>query len=250
MAARRRGPFTPVVAALRARFPDLAHPELAIREHRVIADGRVVENPRSLVRRDAAIRVLPARRLRGDRKLSTALDAFQLELTGAVAVDVGAAAGGFTTALLRRGAARVYAVDTGFGQLTGALRHDPRVVDLERTNVADLDRRTIPERVDVVTVDLSYTPVAAIVDPLATLDLSTDARLVALVKPTFELRADRLVTDPRAVRRAIDVAVRAVDARGWTVRATTLPTVTGRRGAIEAFVLAEATAVSRRHRPW
>src|SRR5918998_5223739 len=132
--APRRPPFVAIASAVRARHPDLDDPESAIVEHRVLVDGRLVTNPRARVRRDATIRILRPRRLRGDVKLSSALAALDVDVTGAVAVDVGAAAGGFTTALLRAGAARVYAVDAGFGELRGALRADPRVVVLERVN--------------------------------------------------------------------------------------------------------------------
>ena len=153
-------------------------------------------------------------------------------------MDVGAAAGGFTAALLHRGAERVYAVDAGFGQLVGRLRLDGRVINLERTNVAAIDHHVVPEVVDLVTVDVSYLPVAGAVGSLRRLRLARQAGLVALVKPTFELRASSLVTDARAVRHAIHIAVEAIDASGWRTEACTIPAVTGAGGAIEAFVLA------------
>jgi 23S rRNA (cytidine1920-2'-O)/16S rRNA (cytidine1409-2'-O)-methyltransferase len=238
MAARRRQPFISLTRLLRALHPELGDPEQAVREHRVLVDGRTVTNVHGQVRRDATVRVLPRRRLRGDAKLTVALEAFDLDITGLIAVDVGAAAGGFTTALLRRGVRRVYAVDTGFGQLLGSLRIDPRVVNLERTNVAALDAGAVPEPVDLVTIDVSYTSIASALDGLRTLAFAPDARLVALVKPTFELRAGRLVTDRRFVETAIRRAIHDLDATDWTTDATTLPTVTGRHGAIEAFVVA------------
>jgi 23S rRNA (cytidine1920-2'-O)/16S rRNA (cytidine1409-2'-O)-methyltransferase len=226
----------------RSRAPFVALARLVghrtIEEGRVIVDGRVIANPRALVRRDAAIRVEPERRLRGEAKLGAALDALPVDVRGVVAVDVGAAAGGFTAALLARGAARVYAVDVGVGQLRGRLRADPRVVDLERTNVADLDRRLVPEAVGLVTLDLSYLPVAEAIGDLDGLRYAPAAALVALVKPTFELRAGALVTDPAAVRAAIRRAGAAIGRAGWRVEAATLPAVTGRGGAVEAFVLA------------
>jgi 23S rRNA (cytidine1920-2'-O)/16S rRNA (cytidine1409-2'-O)-methyltransferase len=187
------------------------------------------------VRRDASVRVVTVRPLRGTTKLITALDAFDLDVTGARCVDVGAAAGGFTTALLARGARRVYAVDAGLGQLNGALRADPRVVNLERTNIADVD---IDDDIDLVVMDLSYLSVAGAVGSLDRLRLRQGAELVALVKPTFELRAAALVTDPGAVRAAVGQAVAAVAAAGWRPVATTLPAVTGAAGAVEVFLLA------------
>jgi 23S rRNA (cytidine1920-2'-O)/16S rRNA (cytidine1409-2'-O)-methyltransferase len=182
--------------------------------------------------------VLPGRRLRGDSKLAIALGDLKVDLSGGVAVDVGAAAGGFTIALLRAGARRVYAVDTGYGQLRGSLRVDPRVVNLERTNVAALGLDLVPDVVDVVTMDLSYTSIAAAVGPLGGLRLAAGARLVALVKPTFELAAARVVLDRARVESAIALASTAIESSGWRCDAITLPRASGREGAIEALVLA------------
>src|SRR5439155_15866930 len=95
-------------------------------------------------------------RLRGEAKLEAALSVFPVDLRRRAALDVGAAAGGFTRVLLAAGARRVYAVDAGHGQLLGSLRQDPRVVVLESTNLGDLDRKLAPETVDVVTIDVSY----------------------------------------------------------------------------------------------
>jgi 23S rRNA (cytidine1920-2'-O)/16S rRNA (cytidine1409-2'-O)-methyltransferase len=239
---RPRAPFVALAALLRRRFPDLDDPVAAIAAGHVVVDGRLLHNPAARVRRDAAVRVRPPAHLRGEAKLGAALDALGLDVSGAVAVDVGAAAGGFTAALLGRGAARVYAVDVGHGQLRAALRLDPRVVALERTNVAALDHLLVPEPVDLVTMDLSYLAVAAAVPSLGRLRLSCGAALVALVKPTFELRAPSLVIDVGQVRAAIGAAAAAIDAAGWTPVACTLPATTGAGGAVEAFVEAHRRA--------
>jgi 23S rRNA (cytidine1920-2'-O)/16S rRNA (cytidine1409-2'-O)-methyltransferase len=236
MASRRRQPFIPIAHALRARFPD--QPDDVLANHCVLVDGRLITNPNAQVRRDASIRLLPARRLRGDIKLAAALDALAVESTGVIAVDVGAAAGGFTTALLRAGARRVYAVDTGYGQLRGSLRADPRVVSLERTNVDALRSDVVSDVVDVVTMDLSYTSIAAAIESLDALRLAVGARLIALVKPTFELSAGRVVLDRARVDAAIALASEAIEAAGWRCDAITLPRASGRHGAVEAFVLA------------
>jgi hypothetical protein len=157
---KHRAPFIALTRLLQRRHPELEDPPRAFLSGRVVVDGRMISNPRARVRADASIRVIGPRRLRGHLKLAAALDVFRLDVTGVVAVDVGAAAGGFTAALLDRGAERVYAVDVGFGQLIGRLRLDGRVVNLERTNVAAIDDRVIPEVVDLVTVDVSYLRVA------------------------------------------------------------------------------------------
>jgi 23S rRNA (cytidine1920-2'-O)/16S rRNA (cytidine1409-2'-O)-methyltransferase len=238
LARKHRAPFIALTRHLQRRYPELRDPTKAVVDGRVVVDGRTISNPRARVRGDASIRVIAPRRLRGHSKLATALDAFALDVGGAVAVDVGAAAGGFTSALLDRGAERVYAVDAGFGQLVGRLRVDRRVIDLERTNVAAIDDRVVPEVVDLVTIDLSYLPVADAVGSFQRLRLASQARLIALIKPTFELRAGSLVTDPGEVRSAIRIAVGAIQSSDWRVEACTIPAVTGTGGAIEAFVLA------------
>jgi 23S rRNA (cytidine1920-2'-O)/16S rRNA (cytidine1409-2'-O)-methyltransferase len=226
----------------------LEDPAKAVVDGRVVVDGRTISNPRARVRDDASIRVIGPRRLRGHLKLAAALEAFSLDVKGVVAVDVGAAAGGFTSALLDRGAERVYAIDVGFGQLVERLRHDGRVINLERTNVAAIGHRVVPEVVDLVTVDVSYLPVADAVRSLLRLRLAPQAGLVALIKPTFELRASSLVTDAMAVRHAIHLAVEAIDATGWRAQACTIPAVTGAGGAIEAFVHAHSQIASDRPR--
>ena len=162
----------------------------------VVVDGRVIANPRARVRADAAIRIVSAARLRGGLKLAHALETFAVEVTGRVAVDVGASTGGFTTALLDRGAARVYAIDAGTGQLLGRLRLDARVVNLENRNLGAITTGDVPEPAEVITVDLSYLSLADAIPQLERLAIADDADLVALVKPTFELRLRTPPTDP------------------------------------------------------
>lgn len=122
----------------------------------MLVDGRLVDNPRSLVREGARIALRVEAPLRGEAKLRAALAAFGVSPAGRVALDLGAAAGGFTRVLLEAGASRVYAVDAGYGQLLGSLRQDERVVVLERVNLGALDSARVPEAVELLTIDLSY----------------------------------------------------------------------------------------------
>jgi 23S rRNA (cytidine1920-2'-O)/16S rRNA (cytidine1409-2'-O)-methyltransferase len=234
-----------VVSRHRARFVALA--DLLARHQvadgiavitsgRVLVDGRVISNPRARVRADAALRVLPVQRLRGDLKLSAAFEQLSVDVTDQVAVDVGASAGGFTTALLAAGARRVYAVDAGAGQLVGRLRCDPRVVNLEGHNLGDLTTSVIPESVGVITMDLSYLPLADAVPQLEAFRIEPRADLIALVKPTFELRLGELASDAAQVANAVDRAARGIGTRGWDVQATCPAPRTGRRGAPEMFL--------------
>ena len=164
-----------------------------------------------------------------------ALRAMAVPVTGRIALDVGAAAGGFTRVLLEAGAARVYAVDAGHGQLLGSLRQDPRVVALERTNLGALGPHVVPDVVEVVTMDLSYLPVARAAPQLEAVRLSPTADLVALVKPQHELGLGAPPGD-QGVARAVEHAAAGLAACGWDVVASTRSPVLGSRGAVEWLV--------------
>jgi 23S rRNA (cytidine1920-2'-O)/16S rRNA (cytidine1409-2'-O)-methyltransferase len=231
-----RRPLVDVVAKLR---PDVDDPVAAIEGGRVQVDGVVVLNPNSQVRTDARLVVKDARGLKGEAKLAAGLDAFdgQVAIDGQVALDVGASTGGFTTELLRRGASRVYAVDVGHGQLMGALRQNPRVVSLEQTNATDLTSHEVPEPIGVMTVDVSYSPLRALVPGVTNaLAFTATATLVALVKPMFELQAATLPTDPAALREAVDRGETAIREAGWRIRETIESPLRGNGGAVEFFV--------------
>jgi 23S rRNA (cytidine1920-2'-O)/16S rRNA (cytidine1409-2'-O)-methyltransferase len=126
---------------------------------------------------------------RGGTKLHAALDAFALQVTGLVCADVGASTGGFTDCLLQRGAARVYAIDVGYGQLDWKLRRDPRVIVLERTNARYLT--SLPELIDLATIDASFISLTLIL-PAVKGWLKAEGQIVALVKPQFEAGRDQV----------------------------------------------------------
>jgi 23S rRNA (cytidine1920-2'-O)/16S rRNA (cytidine1409-2'-O)-methyltransferase len=174
--------------------------------------------------------------LRGEAKLRAALAGFDVQAAGKVCLDLGAAAGGFTRVLLEAGAVRVYAVDVGFGQLLGSLRQDPRVVNLEATNVAALDTRLIPDAIDLVTIDVSYLALAAAVAQLDRIVLAHDADLIGLVKPMFELRLATAPSDTISVDAATERAAAAIAAAGWRVIGAMPSPVLGGRGAVEALL--------------
>ena len=168
--------------------------------------------------------------------MRAALSGFDVLIAGRACLDLGAAAGGFTRVLLEAGASRVYAVDAGFGQLLGSLRQDPRVVNLEATNVAALDSRLIPDAIEVVTVDVSYLALAAAVAQLDRITIAADADLIGLVKPMFELRLATAPSDPGIVETAIARASTGIVAAGWQVVGAMPSPVLGGRGAVEALV--------------
>jgi 23S rRNA (cytidine1920-2'-O)/16S rRNA (cytidine1409-2'-O)-methyltransferase len=143
---------------------------------------------------------------RGGHKLAAALDAFGIEAAGRICLDVGASTGGFTDVLLQRGAERVYAVDVGRGQLADALRNDPRVVSMERTNARELDRTSLPEHPSLATIDVSFISLRLVLGPVAAC-LTAVSDVVPLVKPQFEAgRADA----PRGVVRDPEVHLRVL----------------------------------------
>jgi 23S rRNA (cytidine1920-2'-O)/16S rRNA (cytidine1409-2'-O)-methyltransferase len=183
--------------------------------------------------------------LRGEAKLKTALRDFGVQVTGRVALDVGAAAGGFTRVLLEAGARRVYAVDAGHGQLLGSLRQDARVVNLEATNLGVLDERLVPEAIDVVTVDVSYLSLSAAVAQLDRVRVAPDADLIGLVKPMFELRLARAPVDAATVQEAGRRAASGIAAAGWAVTALIPSPVLGARGAPELLVHAQRASPPR-----
>ena len=226
---------------VRKQRPDLVDPLLVIEAGEVHVDGVIVTNPQSQVRTDAAIVVKQAKELKGEAKLAAGLDAFAepVRIEGKVCLDVGASTGGFTTELLRRGARFVYAVDAGHGQLMGSLRQDPRVKNLETTNASELNRQIIPQPIDVVTVDVSYSPLRAIVpDVTEQLEYNPGAVMVALVKPMFELQAATLPTERADLERAVNAGQNALHSAGWRVEEAIESPLRGNNGAIEFFLRA------------
>ena len=178
---------------------------------------------------------------RGGIKLAHALDRFAIDPEGEVALDVGASTGGFTDVLLARGAARVYAVDVGRGQLAWKLRQDSRVVVLEGVNARRLSRAEVPEPVDLIVCDASFIGLETVLPaPLAL--AAPGARLVALIKPQFEAGRENVgkggVVRDAAVRSEVCDRIRAwLGARpGWTVAGLTESPITGADGNVEYFI--------------
>ncbi len=180
---------------------------------------------------------------RGGVKLAHALDHFTIDPHGLIALDVGASTGGFTDVLLQRGAARVYAVDVGFGQFAWSLRHDPRVVLLERVNARHLTATQVPEPVDLVVCDASFIGLETVLPaPLAL--AKKRARLVALIKPQFEVGPARVgkggvVRDPALHREVCDRIVAWLGAQGWRVLGVAESPIRGPEGNVEFLVAAE-----------
>jgi 23S rRNA (cytidine1920-2'-O)/16S rRNA (cytidine1409-2'-O)-methyltransferase len=176
----------------------------------VLIRDQVVDKPGRLMARDASLEVRAGERYvsRGGFKLEAALDAFQLQIEGWICADLGASTGGFTDCLLQHGAARVYAIDVGHGQLAWRLRQDPRVVVMERANVRYL--ASLPEPVKLATVDVSFIGLGLVLPRVAGL-LASEGQVVALIKPQFEagraLVGKGGVVRDSAIHRAVMVRV-------------------------------------------
>lgn len=176
---------------------------------------------------------------RGGHKLAAALDAFEIEPSGLVCLDVGASTGGFTDVLLQRGASRVYALDVGRGQIAESLRRDSRVVSMERTNARSLTASTLPEQVDLATIDVSFISLALVLGPAAS-TLAPRGQIVALVKPQFEAGRGRtdhgVVRDPAVHIEVLERTVAAAQATGLGARAVIASPLLGPHGNREFLV--------------
>ena len=178
---------------------------------------------------------------RGGLKLDHALETFAIDVDGLIAIDLGASTGGFTDVLLSRGAAKVYAVDVGHGQLAWSLRQDDRVVVLEKTNVRALEASQIPEPPAILVADLSFISIMLAL-PAAMELAAPGAVLVSLIKPQFEAGADQVgkggIVRDHAIHNAVCATIRGwlADEMGWEVLGLTESPVTGTDGNREFLI--------------
>ncbi len=206
----------------------------------VYVNGQKETKPGTSVAEDAAVEMrgetLPYVS-RGGWKLEKALRVFPVDVKGARCIDCGASTGGFTDVLLQNGAAKVYAVDVGYGQLAWSLRTDPRVVCMERTNIRHVTREQIAEEMDVAVADLSFISLRLVLSPVAAL-LKPEGEMVCLVKPQFEAGRSEVGKNGvvRDAKVHADVCRRMVDfalATGYHVRGLSYSPITGPKGNIE-----------------
>lgn len=180
---------------------------------------------------------------RGALKLEKGLAAFAIEPRGMVALDIGASTGGFTDLLLKREAARVYAIDVGYGQLAWSLRQDPRVVVLERTNVRAMDLALVPEPCDLAVIDVSFISLTLVLPRIRELLREPVGKpIVALVKPQFEVGREHVarggvVRDEAARRGAVDKVRAWAGANGFVAGEDVVSPITGPAGNVEYLLL-------------
>lgn len=174
---------------------------------------------------------------RGGLKLEKAMKTFPIDLNGKVAADIGASTGGFSDCMLQNGAAKVYAVDVGYGQLDWKIRNDPRVVCLERTNARYLTREQIPDVLDFASIDVSFISLKLIFPALRQL-MGPESEVVCLIKPQFEAGRDKVgkkgvVRDPKVHLEVLEHFLEHVRENDFTVKGITFSPIRGPEGNIE-----------------
>ena len=222
-------------------FPSREQARRAVMAGDVQVGTRIAVKPSELLEEQAVISIKPAPKYvgRGALKLEGALDYFKIDVHGKKALDIGASTGGFTDSLLQRGAAKVYAVDVGHGQLNWKLRNDPRVIVLEKINARFLSRKQVPEPVDLCVIDVSFISLTLIL-PSAFDLITPNAVILALIKPQFELqRADvgrgGIVRESGLHRKAQEKIVAFVAGSGHVVTEIVPSAVKGVDGNQEFF---------------
>lgn len=211
----------------------------------VFAGGIRVEKAGDEVETDAPLEVrggLPYVS-RGGLKLEKAMKVFPVELSGRVCMDVGASTGGFTDCMLQNGAARVYSVDVGYGQLAWKLRTDPRVVNRERTNIRNLTPADVEDRIEFFSVDVSFISLTLVLPVVKTL-LAEKAQGVCLIKPQFEVGKGKVgkkgvVREPELHCESIAKIARFALSQGFAVAGLDFSPVKGPEGNIEYLLFLE-----------
>ena len=224
----------------RGHFASREKARAAVLAGAVTLAGQPAAKPGVQVPVDAVIAVAQRPRFvsRGGEKLEHALAVFGIDVAGRVAADIGASTGGFTDCLLQRGAARIYAVDVGYGQIDYRLRTDPRVVLLERTNAHHLT--SLPEPIDLAVIDVSFISLTNVLGAVRLL-LRPRGEIVALIKPQFEAQRSEvgrggIVRDAQTHARVIGRVVRWCTEHGLRVRGLTASPILGGEGNREFLI--------------
>jgi 23S rRNA (cytidine1920-2'-O)/16S rRNA (cytidine1409-2'-O)-methyltransferase len=216
--------------------PSRSMAQALLMEGRVKVEGRRVEKPGALVKAEAAIEVAAPERSfvsRGGHKLAAALEAFPVSVEGRTALDVGAGTGGFTDCLLQRGAAAVFAVDVGHGQIDQSLRVDPRVRVIERLNARFISPSDLPGPADLGVMDVSFISATMILPRIPPLLRGDD--VVVLVKPQFEVGRGEvgkggIVRDPESWRRALRLVIEGAAGAGLRPSGLIVSPIAGMEG--------------------
>jgi 23S rRNA (cytidine1920-2'-O)/16S rRNA (cytidine1409-2'-O)-methyltransferase len=242
MASRGDKERLDAVLVARGLVPSRTRAQALILAGRVSCEGQRLDKPGLRVALDAPLEVRPGRQFvgRGALKLAGALDCFDVNPAGRVALDVGASTGGFTQVLLERGARRVLALDVGKGQLDWSLRRDPRVSVLEGVNARHLEPARLPETPGLATIDVSFISTRLVL-PAVVRCLAPGGEVVTLIKPQFEAGRGRVgkggvVRDPALHREVVERAMSFADEQGWALRGVCASPLPGAEGNREFFL--------------
>ena len=209
----------------------------------VLVDGQKIDKAGTMVKEDAELRVLGDALpyvSRGGLKLEKAMEAFHINMEGKIVADIGASTGGFTDCALQRGAAKVFAIDVGYGQLAWKLRSDPRVVNMERTNIRYVRPEDIGELLDFASIDVAFISLTKVLEPARAL-LKDTGEIVALIKPQFEAGRGNVgkkgvVRDPEIHRSVIRAVIAYSREIGFSPVGLTFSPIKGPEGNIEYLV--------------
>ncbi len=225
----------------RGFFPSREQAQRAIMAGEVRVGDHTIMKSSELVAADVSIAITERSQFasRGALKLAGALDFFHVDVRGKLALDIGASTGGFTDCLLQRGAAKVYAVDVGHGQLAWKVRNDPRVLVMEKLNARFLSRAHIPEFVDLCVIDVSFISLTLIL-PNAFQLITPNGMILALIKPQFELQRKDvgrggIVRDSGLHEKAQEKIIKFVESVGHRVVGLVASPITGADGNQEFF---------------
>lgn len=209
----------------------------------VRVDNQMLDKPGIKVKNDAAIEIYSTRQKyvsRGGFKLEGAIRDFKIDFKDKIVLDVGASTGGYTDCALQNKAARVYSVDVGYGQLDWSLRNDPRVVVMERTNIRYFTLEDLGEKIDIITMDVSFISTTLIFPVLKKL-LKDDGEIISLIKPQFEAGREKVgkngvVRDPAVHREVLTRCILSAEREGLNCIGLTYSPITGPKGNIEYFL--------------
>lgn len=209
-----------------------------IMQGKVIVNGAINTKPGTQVTDAEKISVdisIPKYVCRAGFKLEHALEHFKIDVANLVILDAGLSTGGFTDCLLQHGAAKIYGVDVGYGQVHEKIRNDPRVVLMEKTNLRYLE--SLPEKVDLVTLDLSFISILKVLDAVKKV-LKPSAHLITLIKPQFEAERHEvgkggIIKDPDVHKRVTEHVVKEICSKGFKNLGLTQSPITGTSGNIE-----------------
>ena len=213
---------------------------IKVTEGKIFVDGQKAISPAQLVKHDAKIEIRKGQEYvgRGALKLEAALKKFEIDVSGKICADIGAATGGFTEVLLKRGAKKVYAIDTARGKLAPKLREDPRVVVMEKTDIRNLQE--LPNPVEIATIDVSLIPLQDIL-PHTRRFLTEKGSVVALFKPQYQTRDPKIlkhgvIRDEAERERLLENFLQWVEERGWKVKDTMESPIRGNEGNTEYLI--------------